>query len=81
MDKGALAMVAACMYPDPEKGGRGKKVCSTQTFPGVDPARLSNARAVLSLAPDLVEDVKRGETSLADAYKTARIARQGRPGF
>lgn len=67
MNKGALAMVAACMYPDPEKGGRGKNSSIMEGFSGVDMRRLSEARTVLELAPDLVEGVKRGDPSLADA--------------
>jgi hypothetical protein len=32
---------------------------------------LSEARTVIALAPDLVDEVKKGQRSLADAYKTA----------
>jgi hypothetical protein len=52
--KGAKAMVAACMFPDPEKGGRGQKGSATEQFPGVSRKMLSEARSVLALAPDLV---------------------------
>jgi hypothetical protein len=31
------------MFPEPAKVGRGQKVCTTQTFPMVDPAALSRA--------------------------------------
>ena len=35
MSKGAKAMVAACMFPEKEKGGRGKKASVTEGFSGV----------------------------------------------
>jgi hypothetical protein len=73
MNKGARAMVAACMYPDPEKGGRGQKALIAKEFTGIiNQGSLSQARTVLALAPDLVPEVKTGERSLADAYKTAQ---------
>ena len=56
-EEGRLAVpVAACLFPEPEKGGRGQKGVSKT---------LSHARTVLELAPDLVQGVKAGETSLA----------------
>ena len=72
MSKGAKAMVAACMFPEKEKGGRGKKASVTEGFSGVSSYKmLSEARTVIALAPDLVDEVKKGQRSLADAYKTA----------
>lgn len=71
--KGSLAMVAATIYPEPTKAtdrGRGNKCSVTEHFEGVPRRALSEARTVLVLAPDLVEDVKNG-ASLADAYETA----------
>ena len=78
MGKGAKAMIAACLFPEPEKGGRGKKAPVTGGFTGVDQRRVSEARTVLALAPDLVEEVKAGQTSLADAYKTAQDRKKAR---
>lgn len=37
-------MVAACMYPEPEKGGRGKKAPVTGEFLGINYKMLSEAR-------------------------------------
>ena len=79
MTKGAKAMVAACMFPEPTEAterGRGKKAPVTGGFPGVDNRRLAEARTVIAFAPDLVDDVKRGVTSLADAYDKALKAKQ-----
>ena len=44
------------IYPEPEKGGRGKKTnyCETQQFSNV---RLSRARSVLRHSKDLAENV------------------------
>lgn len=63
MSKGARAMVAACLFPEPEKGGRGQKGSAREQFPGISKKALSEARTVIRYAPDLVEGVKAGETA------------------
>jgi hypothetical protein len=77
MTAGQRAMVAAKLYPEPDaKGSRGKKGCVAQQFPMVDKGALARARAVLTHAPDLVDGVLGGSSSLdkaADAAK-ARLA-------
>ena len=74
MTKGQRAMAWAMIYPEPEKGGRGKKSSVTEEF--VSSALISNARAVLKHAPDLAAGVLAG-ASLNDAYKTMREVKQG----
>jgi hypothetical protein len=44
MTKGAKAMVAACLFPEKEKGGRGKKAPVAGTFLDIDQRRISEAR-------------------------------------
>ena len=67
--KGQQAMVVAMIYPEPEKGGRGKKAVETTGF---SPERLSHARTVFRSAPDLAAEVVAGRTSLDAAYETVR---------
>ncbi len=50
MTKGQRAMAVAKIYPDPEKGGRGKKRLGDLK---VSAERISLARTVLTYAPDL----------------------------
>lgn len=47
-------MIAACLFPEPEKGGRGQKGSATEQFSGVSRKALSEARTVIRYAPDLV---------------------------
>ena len=70
MTKGQRAV--AMIYPEPEKGGRGKKSSVTEGFSS---ERLSLARTVLQYAGDLADSVLAGSDSLDDAYKTARERR------
>jgi hypothetical protein len=67
-------MLIAMLYPDPEKGGRGKNSKLNLEFSGM---RLSQARTVLRYAPDLLDPVRSGAISLNNAYEEARI-RKGR---
>src|SRR5215831_3884335 len=53
MMKGAIAMVVAEAYPEPEERGRGKKGSVAEQFPMVKKARLAEARAVKAYATDL----------------------------
>lgn len=43
-------MAVAMIYPEPEKGGRGKKATNTKETLGFSAMRLSHARTVLRLA-------------------------------
>ncbi len=66
-------MTVAKIYPDTEKGGRGKKSSSNLAeTAGFSQRRLQQARTVLQFAPDLADGVLTGSTSLDEAYKTAR---------
>jgi hypothetical protein len=49
LSKGQRAMGLAFLYPDPEKGGRGKKTQATNSVEtmGFSRSRLDQARAVL----------------------------------
>ena len=60
-----MAMAVAKIYPDTEKGGRGKKRLGDLT---VSAERLSTARTTLEHAPDLAANVLTGSSSLDDAY-------------
>ncbi len=73
MTKGQRAMTVAKIYPDTEKGGRGKKSSANLAeTAGFSQRRLQQARTVLQFAPDLADGVLTGSTALDEAYKTAR---------
>lgn len=71
MTKGALAMLVAEAYPDPDERGRGKKSAATAAFPMVADRRLREARMVKRWASDKVAVVIAGTESLDSAYKVA----------
>jgi hypothetical protein len=71
-------MIAACLFPEREQGKQ--ETCINLIQVGVSRQGLSQARTVLALAPDLVLEVKTGELSLADAYKTAQEGGHDPPG-
>jgi hypothetical protein len=50
-------MAVAMIYPEPEKGGRGKTVSLGNTF---DKVTLSKARTVLAVLPKDAEQVRDG---------------------
>ncbi len=50
MTKGQRAMAVAKIYPEPEKGGRGKKALKNSEF-GVSRQYIGFARTVLHHAP------------------------------
>lgn len=60
-------MAYAFMYPDPEKGGRGKKSENRPAAGQFSKQRLSDARVVLRHSPDLADRVIKGSMSLDDA--------------
>lgn len=67
-------MALAMIYPEPEKGGRGRK--STETV-GFSAQRLSYARTVLREAPNQAYRVLRGTEKLDAAYQSV-MENQGR---
>jgi hypothetical protein len=69
MTKGQQAMVTAMIYPEPEKGGRGKNRNEKLQFSKM---HLSRARAVLQHTPDAAPLVISGAMSLDAAYKLAQ---------
>jgi hypothetical protein len=56
-------MVYAMLFPEPEKGGRGKK--TVQPLNSFSKALLSQARAVLAYSPVLAAKVRDGLGRLA----------------
>lgn len=64
----------AMRQPEPEKGGRGKKLPGNGEFSGVPSQRVSEARAVLSYSRELAEAVVRGEKPLQAALAEARLS-------
>lgn len=71
LTKSQRAMAVARAYPEPEKGGRGKKnAFATKEF---SETALSKARSVNRLASDLVPLVLAGDMTVDDAYKKASL--------
>ena len=68
MAKGQRAMAVAKIYPEPEKGGRGKKRLGDLT---VSAERISTARTVLRYAPDLADNVLIGAVTLYATYNSS----------
>lgn len=70
LTKSQRAMALAVAYPEPSKGGRGKKnSLVAKEFSG---GQLSQARTILSRAPDLIDIVLAGGMSVEAAYQKAR---------
>ena len=72
------AMATAMIYPDPEKGGKGKR---SQNWEGLSDAqkktmfnRLSQARAVLKYSTPMATSVLAGSKSLDEAYNEVQVA-------
>jgi hypothetical protein len=61
ISKGQRAMGHAFLFPDPEKGGRGKTVPKRDSF---SKQRLSDARTVLAYSRDLALAVRDGPETL-----------------
>jgi hypothetical protein len=74
MTGGQRAMVAAKIYPDPEKGGIGKgNTLKVYThFPMVERSMLAQARRILRDAPDLAPGVIAGTTPFDRATREAK---------
>ena len=62
MTAGQRAMATAMLYPNPEKGGRGKRseAAKAKATLGLSSMLLSEARYILVHAPDLVKAVMDG---------------------
>jgi hypothetical protein len=73
LSSGQKTMAVAKLYPDPEKGGRGRKVSATEGFSS---GRLSMARHILKWAPELADLVLAGTTSLDAAHSEAKRREQ-----
>jgi hypothetical protein len=69
MTKGQRAIATAMIYPEAEKGGRGKKAVLNTEFSS---GNLSHARTVLRHTPDAAALVLTGALSLDAAYKNAQ---------
>jgi hypothetical protein len=76
LTKGQLAMGYAFLYPDPEKGGRGKKKKNSSETEGFSDTRLSYARTVLSFSEELAQSVFAGNTPLDQALQTVEAERR-----
>jgi vacuolar-type H+-ATPase subunit I/STV1 len=65
-------MAVAKLYPEPEKGGRGKKNSSEKEGFSVSAGKVSEARAVLRWLPEIAELVMAGTKPLDEAYQEAQ---------
>ena len=76
LSKGQQAIALAILFPEAEKGGRGKKsstnLADAATF---SQRRLQEARSVLAFSRELAEAVREGPISLDDALKRVEAAR------
>jgi hypothetical protein len=68
-------MAVAMLYPEPAKGGRGKKNPVFNT--GFSTSSVAHARTVLRVTPTLAAEVLAGTRALNDAYQTPPAARRG----
>jgi ParB-like nuclease domain len=72
MSAGQQAMAQAMIYPEPEKGGRGKKSKNSTETLGFSAMRLSQARTVLSHSRDVAMEILAGTKLLDKEYATAK---------
>jgi hypothetical protein len=75
LNKGQQAVALAMIYPEPGKGGRGKKQSLVETV-RVSASRLTQARAILHHSRALAEDVLAHRTSLDKALATVEEERR-----
>jgi ParB-like chromosome segregation protein Spo0J len=68
LSKGQRAMAHAFAYPDPEKGGRGRKAVATEDLGDVSAGFISHARTVRRENPESALAVLKGELPLENAY-------------
>jgi ParB-like chromosome segregation protein Spo0J len=78
LTKGQRAIALAMIYPEPEKGGRGKKsdALNSAVSAGFSSRRLNAARSVLRHSRDLAESVLKGSITLDAALAQVEEARQ-----
>lgn len=78
LTKGQQAMALAMMYPEPEKGGRGKKSAAENLLKisKFKRDRLDRARSVLHHSRSLAESVLKGITPLDMALATVKEEQQ-----
>lgn len=69
LTKGQQAMALAMIYPEPEKGGRGKRSQNRESLSRTMENRLSQCRSVLRHSRDLAETVLSGVTPLDEALQ------------
>jgi len=69
LTKGQQAMALAMIYPEPSKGGRGKKAANPKETLGFSQMRLSQARSVFRHSRPLAEAVLAGTMKLDFALK------------
>jgi ParB-like nuclease family protein len=72
MSAGQQAMAHAMIYPEPEKGGRGKKNKNSTETLGFSAMRLSQARTVLSHSRDVAMEILAGTKFLDKEYAAAK---------
>jgi ParB-like chromosome segregation protein Spo0J len=72
LSKGQQAMLTAMLFPEPEKGGRGKKAENSKESLGFSVMRLSQARAVLQHSEALAKDIIQGIARFDDAVDQVR---------
>ena len=76
--KGQRAMCVAMMYPEGEKGGRGKKTISEmKEFIESLGNNISKARTILKYTPEFIDPVRFGAKSLSEAYEEAKAIKSG----
>jgi ParB-like chromosome segregation protein Spo0J len=73
LTKGQQAAVYATIYPEGEKGGRGKKGKASESD-GFSATRVKQARAVLKHSRELLKEVISGTKSLDDALEIVQSA-------
>ena len=78
LTKGQQAMALAMIYPEPEKGGRGKKseARNLEETSKFSYRRLNQARSVRRHSLDLAQSVLKGTVSLDDALAQVEEAKQ-----
>ena len=79
LTKSQVAMAVAMAYPDPEKGGRGRKSVLGTEFEGLNANQLSRARLVLKHMLTVADHVLAGRRQLNDAYAEAVAIRDRKP--
>ena len=79
LTKGQQAMVLAMIYPEPGKGGRGKK--NPSIIEGIHGGRLSVARSVFKYSEELAQAVLKGTIPLEEAMRTVQQEKQKATGI